>query len=178
MNQKFLSSLFYSSILFVVVLISPNYINAAGSCVCTGFTACNNVQTNGCTGGSTPLCSGPGAGFCGCSCVTSMALPTHAEQCDGGNGINTAIGCIPYGGANGEQALAAFLLKWGMGIGGGIATILIVVASFMISTSQGDPRRLQAGKELLTSAISGLVLLVFSAFILRLIGFDILGVFS
>jgi len=104
----------------------------------------------------------------------AVALPTHPESCLGGNGIKTAIGCIPFAH---EQDTAAFFLRWGMGIGGGIATVLIVVASFMISTSQGDPRRLQSGKELLTSAISGLVLLIFSAFVLRFVGVNVLGIF-
>ncbi len=108
------------------------------------------------------------------SLVSASAAPTTSPLCPGDSAINTAIGCIPF---KSETGMASFFLKWGMGIGGGIATVLIVVASFMISTSQGDPTRLKAGKELVTSAVSGLVLLVFSAFILRLIGVDILGVF-
>ncbi len=63
-----------------------------------------------------------------------------------------------------------------MGIAGGAAFLLIVVAGFQIITSSGDPKRLQAGKELLTAAIAGLVLLIFSLFILRLIGVDVLGI--
>jgi hypothetical protein len=89
--------------------------------------------------------------------------------------IETAIGCIPYGDAD---AMAKFFLGWGIGIGGGIAFVLIVVAGFMIITSSGDPRRLEAGKELLTSALMGLFMLIFSAYILRVIGVDILGVFN
>jgi hypothetical protein len=46
----------------------------------------------------------------------------------------------------------------------------------MISTSAGDPKKLQAGKELLTAAISGLLLLIFSVFILRIIGVEILNI--
>jgi hypothetical protein len=54
-----------------------------------------------------------------------------------------------------------------VGFGGGIAFILMVYAGFMIMTSSGDPKRLTAGKELLTAAIA----------ILRLIGVELLGVF-
>lgn len=85
----------------------------------------------------------------------------------------TAIGCIPI---NETTALTAFFLSWGIGIVGGIAFILIIVSGFMIMTSQGNPQRLQAGRELLTAAIAGLLLLIFSVFLLRVIGADILGI--
>ncbi len=95
-------------------------------------------------------------------------------QC-GSGGINTAIGCIPYSDTN---AFAGFFLRWGIGIGGGIAFLLIVYAGFMIMSSSGNPERLKAGQELLTSAIGGLILLIFSIFILRVIGVNILGIFQ
>lgn len=87
--------------------------------------------------------------------------------------LNTAIGCIPI---NDTNALIGFFLRWAIGIGGGIAFILILVSGFQIMTSQGDPQKLQAGKELLTSAVTGLVLIIFSVFILQFIGVNILGI--
>lgn len=89
----------------------------------------------------------------------------------GSRGINTAIGCIPY---DGPSSLAAFFLRWGVGIGGGIAFLLMVYAGFMIMSSTGNPERLKAGQELLTSSIAGLIMLIFSVFVLRLIGVNIL----
>lgn len=86
--------------------------------------------------------------------------------------LNTAIGCIPISNTN---QLIAFILRWAIGIGGGIAFLLIIVSGFQIMTSSGNPERIQAGKELMTSAIAGLIMLVFSVFILRIIGVDILG---
>ena len=67
-----------------------------------------------------------------------------------------------------------FILTWAIGIGGGIAFLLIIVAGFQIMTSTGNPERLKAGQELLTSAIAGLIMIIFSVFILRIIGVDIL----
>ncbi len=87
--------------------------------------------------------------------------------------IDTAIGCINVLG--GQEEFLGDLLRWGVGVGGGIAFLLILYAGFMIMTSAGNPERLKAGQELLTSAISGLILLIFSIFILRFIGIDILG---
>lgn len=88
--------------------------------------------------------------------------------------INTAIGCIPLGDTN---TMAAFFLRWGVGIAGGIALLMIGFASYKIATSQGDPRRLQGGQELLLSAIGGLLMLVLSVYLLRFIGVDILMIF-
>ena len=93
--------------------------------------------------------------------------------CNGQPGsLNTAIGCIPI---FDQTQLLSFILKWAVGIAGGIAFLLIVYAGFMIMTAQGNPERLKAGQELLTSAISGLILLILSIFVLRFIGIDILG---
>lgn len=99
--------------------------------------------------------------------------PTGSPLCNGGKGINTAIGCIPIQDTN---SFLGFILKWAIGIGGGIAFLLIVYAGFMIMTSSGNPERIKAGQELLTSAIAGLILLIFSIFILKIIGVDILGI--
>jgi hypothetical protein len=92
----------------------------------------------------------------------------------GDTGIDTAIGCIPALG--GQEEFIGFILGWAIGIGGGIAFLLIVYAGFMIMTSSGNPERLKAGQELLTGAISGLILLVFSVFILNFIGIKILKI--
>ena len=93
--------------------------------------------------------------------------------CEGTDDINTAIGCIPV---SNTKDFIAFVLGWAIGIGGGIAFLLIVFAGFMMMTSTGKPERLQAGKELLVSAIAGLIMIIFSVFILRIIGVDILGI--
>lgn len=103
------------------------------------------------------------------------ASNTGGLFCGGGQtSISTAIGCIPVLG--GQNEFIAFILRWAIGIGGGIAFLLIVYAGFMIMTSSGNPERLKAGQELLTSAISGIVLLIFSVFILNFIGVKILKI--
>ena len=86
--------------------------------------------------------------------------------------ISTAIGCIPTD----FQGFIGKFLGLGIGIGGGIAFLLILFGGFQILMSAGNPEKLNAGKELVTSAITGLLLIIFSLFILRLIGFNILGI--
>lgn len=102
---------------------------------------------------------------------TNTPLPV---TCGSNNtGIKTAIGCIPVLGST-DDFLAA-ILKWAVGIGGGIAFVLMLYAGFMLMTAQGNPERMKAGQELMTSAVAGLILLIFSIFILKFIGVDILG---
>jgi len=115
-------------------------------------------------------------GFKNLKCI-SQSSPTPKSSpvnplCNGDKGIDTAIGCISV--LESPEAFLGDILRWAVGVGGGIAFLLIVYASFIIMTSSGNPERLKAGQELLTSAISGLVLLIFSVFILKLIGIDIL----
>ena len=96
---------------------------------------------------------------------------TSPALCGEGLGVDTAIGCLMAGD---PKQFISQLLGWGVGVGGGIAFLMIVFAGFQMVTASGDPKRVQAAKELLTSAIAGLLLIVFSIVLLNLIGFQIL----
>ncbi|MCX6726119.1 MAG: pilin [Candidatus Shapirobacteria bacterium] len=61
-------------------------------------------------------------------------------------------------------------------IAGGIAFLLIIIGAFQIILSAGNPDRVKAGKEMITAALAGLFLIIFSIFILKLIGVDILQI--
>ncbi len=105
---------------------------------------------------------------------TTLAAVTNSPAECSDFGINTALGCLPLTDINN---FTATILRIGLGLGGGIAMLLIIYSGFIMTTSTGDPKRLQAGKELLGAAIGGIMLLIFAVFILRLLGVSILGVF-
>ena len=84
----------------------------------------------------------------------------------------TAIGCI----AADPNDLLGGIIKLGMGVAGGIAFLLILFGGLQIMTSAGNPEQLNAGRELVSSAIIGLILIIFSIFILRFIGVNIIGI--
>ena len=90
-----------------------------------------------------------------------------------GDCIDTAIGCIPV---KDTGSLVVWLSKWAVGIGGGIAFLLILYGGFLVMTSQGDPKRAAGGQETITSAVMGLIMMIFAVFILRVIGVDILDI--
>jgi hypothetical protein len=91
-----------------------------------------------------------------------------------GPGIDTAIGCIPFAK---PEMIAGFLVKWSIRIAGGIAILVFIAAGFQYITSSGDPEKIDSAKGLLTSAITGLLLIIFSVFLLRFIGYNILEIF-
>ena len=86
--------------------------------------------------------------------------------------IDTAIGSVQTDPVKLVQQLFGILLS----LAGGIALLLIIYSGYQIMTSEGNPEKLQAARETLTSAIIGLVFLIFSLVILQIIGVDILRI--
>lgn len=93
-------------------------------------------------------------------------------QCINCSGVWTAVGCIPTDPTNMVQALVTI----GLFIGGGVTLLIILAGSFVLSTSQGDPKKTSDAKEMITSAIIGLIFIIFSVSILQLIGVQILQI--
>ncbi len=95
-------------------------------------------------------------------------------QCVGGNelgreGIWTAIGCIPRD----PEKIVKSLLRLGLGMGGGFALIIILASGFVLSVSQGEPNRINEAKQWLTSALVGMLFIIFSVTLLHFIGYTI-----
>lgn len=108
-----------------------------------------------------------------CEFVSDVNKQTECNTCmENGAGVWTALGCIHTD----PSTFIGEILRIGIGIGGGIAFLLILFGGFQILTSAGNPEKLNAGKELVTSAITGLLIIIFSLFILRLIGFKIFAI--
>ena len=93
----------------------------------------------------------------------------------GDNMVDTALGCISTSVETGSNSFFTSVIKIAVGLGGGLALILMLFGVFIITTSAGIPDKLKEGQEIITSAISGLIFIILSIFLLRLIGVDILG---
>lgn len=143
-----------------------------------------DVEGSGCPGGIPPCPAGypreecPIGGDIYCcpdpdACVKERKAAEGFKPvpCLGGDGIESAIGCIPTS----ATGFSEFFLKWFLGIAGVIAFFLIIVAGFQILTSAGDPEKLQGAKQLLTAAIVGLLFVVFAVVILQIMGLSLLG---
>lgn len=138
-------------------LCNSNETCAIGWCV-TGINSSNPVIRD--------ICAGLG----------DKTQECQACAGSGGNNQNfkvwTAIGCID---TRPQQFLGSFL-QLALGIAGGIALLLMVYGAFLISVSAGDPKKSEQGKEIITGVIAGLLFIIFSVFLLKLIGVDILQI--
>ena len=143
----------------------------------TGNLACGESFAVGSTSSPTspPQCIPQGGGkFFNSS--TKMPCAVSGEvSCDINSnkpGIKTAIGCIHTNPAD----LVQDVLKFSLGIGGGLAFLMMLLGAFQMLTSAGNPETLQAGKDRLTSAVIGLLFIIFAVLLLQIIGVDILGI--
>lgn len=87
-------------------------------------------------------------------------------------GIATAIGCIHTNPAE----FVKDLMKFVIGISGGLAFLMMLLGAFQMLTSAGNPETLSAGRDRLTSAVIGLLFVIFAILLLQIIGVDILQI--
>ena len=88
-------------------------------------------------------------------------------------GTWTAIGCV-Y--SDFSKTITEVIFPVAIGFAGLISLGCIIFASFTMQTSAGDPEKVKKAQELITSCIAGLIVIIFSVFILRVIGVDILRI--
>lgn len=89
-------------------------------------------------------------------------------KCFQGNGYWSALGCIYL--TNYKDLVEKNISGYLIGFAGMISFLCIIFAAFQMQTSGGNPEKIKKAQELLTSCIMGLMLIIFSIFILRLIG--------
>lgn len=102
------------------------------------------------------------------ACVDCVGGAKPEDQ----EGVWTAIGCIKREPAQIAQAL----IKLGLMMGGGVALLMMLVAGFILSVSQGDPKRIEDARDMVTASFMGLIFIIFSVTILQFIGFSILRI--
>lgn len=134
----------------------------------------------GTTGGnqpSVPSCAAIGIGNAVCCDVgeaTSKAFNLNPCPSDSTNGdcksIVTALGKIDVSSPTDFIAKAFGIL---LSFAGGIALIIIIFSGYRLLISQGDPEKVKNARETLTSAIVGLLFIIFSIVILQVIAIDI-----
>lgn len=86
--------------------------------------------------------------------------------------IQTAIGCLDTQADILVSQIVDLIIK----VGGAVAFLFLLTGAFKLITSGGDPDNLTEAKHIITSSLAGLLLIVFSVVILRIVGVDVLGI--
>lgn len=107
-----------------------------------------------------------------CDQVMGPQAKESCISCIDQNGIWTAVGCIPTD----SVPMLQTLIRIGLLIAGGFTLLIILAGAFMLSISQGDPKKTSEAKEMITSAIIGLIFIIFSVAVLEFIGAQILQI--
>ena len=140
-----------------------------------GCTVCDAklLQCTDKAGNPSPHLTPKDAVFNLCNTIPATQ-PTQQKACQDCvttiGGVYTALGCLPTS----PEAFTGSVLTLALGLGGGLALLLMLYGSFLVSTSAGNPEQSQKGKEVVTGAIMGLLFIIFSVVLLKLIGIDIL----
>lgn len=100
-----------------------------------------------------------------------MFLSPKTTLAQGAVSVDTAFGAV----AASPEGIATKVLMVGSQLAGGLAFLLMIYSGFLFLTSAGDPHKLQEATDVLTSAIAGLLLVIFSVFLLDLLGVQLLN---
>lgn len=91
--------------------------------------------------------------------------------CAEGGGYYSGLGCISFT----SQSIFLFIFRLAISFAGFYAFLCILYSSYTIQTARGNADNITKARERLTSCIVGLILIIFSVFILVFIGIDVLG---
>lgn len=84
--------------------------------------------------------------------------------------INTGLGCIPTSTSGFSSALLTFLA----GTAGAVSLVIMLIATIQIMTGGDNAEAVKKGKELFTGAVTGLLFIIFSVTLLKIIAGDII----
>jgi hypothetical protein len=98
---------------------------------------------------------------------------TEMQQCitcKNQEGIWTGLGCIPYT----PEGIASKFLPFLIALAGAIALLVSLFGIFQLVLSAGDREKTAGAREMITSALAGLIFILLSMFLLRFIVKDII----
>lgn len=136
-------------------------------------TACDTENKNTPSSGISP---GSYKRFELCNQIIDDGMKQQCQNCMSGStstskqpGVWTAIGCI----GRDPESITQRLIQLGIGMGGGLCLITCLVGGFLLTTSEGNPKKVEEAREMITGAIIGLLFVLFSVIALQFIGVTI-----
>lgn len=133
-----------------------------------------NIENINVVAGSTPACpvgqTDPATGAC--ISPTPTSTPTATPTLTPAKPVDTVLGSVPTD----PVQLIQKLLTFATGIGGGVALLLMISGAFQMITSAGNAEAVKKGQEQFSSAVMGLLFIIFSVILLQIIGVNILSI--
>jgi len=170
-----------SAFLLAFVIIKPPEVFAdcqPADRFCSGLTRCgiSDLQKNQCC----DLASE-------CNDATAVVVDASGQEdykvrlckgdttgecsgCLNRGGIYTAFGCF----TGDADEFTSQILKFAVGIAGGVSFLMLIYGAFLYTISAGDPKALDNAKGTISGALTGLIFIIFSVILLNMIGFQIL----
>lgn len=108
-------------------------------------------------------------------CRVDTFFGSENQACDANGLCNTALGTI----SNRIDGVKNFLsdsMEILLGLSGALALCLLVYAMYLLTTSHGDQKNISAGKDIIEGVIAGLLFMIFSIILLKIIGINILAI--
>lgn len=111
-------------------------------------------------------------GICPAKTIPDPKDPKNSILVDFDNHVSTSLGCIHTK----PEDIASGIINVAIRVGGGIAFVFLLLGAYKFINSGGSPDNIDGAKAMITSAIAGLLMIIFSVLILRTIGYDVLGI--
>lgn len=125
-----------------------------------------------------PTTGVPTCDLCGWCNQATTSKPSNWDACQTclstPHGYYSVFGCFST-----DPTAAPFvrsILTLVVGVAGGIAFLSFLSGCVAVLTSTGNPEKLSSGKETIISSLVGLLLIIFSIFLLKVVGVDILKI--
>jgi len=125
----------------------------------------------------------PGFGVFRCTQIAGASIPPSPSPTNiwgnidfEGITITTQLGNLPFLGGGSDRAIVSWVIAASLGLGGGLAVLMIIYGGYILMFSGGDPYKTKEGKEILTAAITGLIFIAASVTLLKILGQTILGI--
>jgi len=122
----------------------------------------------------------PGSGLCNSGYYdgrdpAQVKEKAKCQKCIDKQGYWSALGCISF---DFGTLLSTLIIDIGLLIGSVVVIACITFNAFVIQVSRGDAQKLQKARETIVSCILGLILIIFSVFILKIIGYAVGDIFD
>jgi len=96
--------------------------------------------------------------------------------CANYGGFNSALGCMPMNSV--ERFLAEGVLGFGITLAAAASIFCIIYGAIQFQLSAGESAKVQKAQKLITQCIVGLLIILFSVFILRFVGVNLLRIYG